>query len=403
MLIKETAKSAWRSLASNRLRTLLTMLGMIIGTAAVVAVLGIGEGARSSVEGRIRSLGANLLMVRPGSASASGVRSGTVKTLTEDDAEALKGLDGVAAVAPERSGSAQLRYMASNLNASVTGITPAYLEVRSLSVASGVSFSDLDEQQRARVVVLGANVARQLYAANVSASPLGTRLQINGNAFRVVGVLAEKGSGMGSPDDGVFVPLSTHRSVLFGQDHLSTISLQLASEDRSDMVIAQLEQLLRLRHRLRADQPSDFEVRSQAEMLATMGQITGTFTMLLGSVAAVSLIVGGIGIMNIMLVSVRERTREIGVRMAVGARRGDILRQFLVEAVVVSLAGGVAGVGLGYGAAVLLSRFGEWATIVPTYAVGLALGVSILIGITFGVGPARRASRLDPVEALRFE
>ncbi|WP_437541059.1 ABC transporter permease [Sorangium sp. So ce367] len=400
MLIKETAKSAWRSLASNRLRTLLTMLGMIIGTAAVVAVLGIGEGARSSVEGRIRSLGANLLMVRPGSASASGVRSGTVKTLTEGDAEALKGLDGVAAVAPERSGSAQLRYMASNLNASVTGITPAYLEVRSLSVASGVSFSDLDEQQRARVVVLGANVARQLYPG---ASPLGTRLQINGNAFRVVGVLAEKGSGMGSPDDGVFVPLSTHRSVLFGQDHLSTISLQLASEDRSDMVIAQLEQLLRLRHRLRADQPSDFEVRSQAEMLATMGQITGTFTMLLGSVAAVSLIVGGIGIMNIMLVSVRERTREIGVRMAVGARRGDILRQFLVEAVVVSLAGGVAGVGLGYGAAVLLSRFGEWATIVPTYAVGLALGVSILIGITFGVGPARRASKLDPVEALRFE
>ncbi|WP_437806184.1 ABC transporter permease [Sorangium sp. So ce1078] len=400
MLIKETAKSAWRSLASNRLRTLLTMLGMIIGTAAVVAVLGIGEGARSSVEGRIRSLGANLLMVRPGSASASGVRSGTVKTLTEADAEALKALDGVAAVAPERSGSAQLRYMASNLNASVTGITAAYLEVRSLSVASGVGFSELDEQQRARVVVLGANVARQLYPG---ASPLGTRLQINGSAFRVVGVLAEKGSGMGSPDDGVFVPLSTHRSVLFGQDHLSTISLQLASEDRSDVVIAQLDQLLRLRHRLRADQPSDFEVRSQAEMLATMGQITGTFTTLLGSVAAVSLIVGGIGIMNIMLVSVRERTREIGVRMAVGARRRDILRQFLVEAVVVSLAGGVAGVGLGYAAAVLLSRFGEWATIVPPYAVGLALGVSILIGITFGVGPARRAARLDPVEALRFE
>ncbi|HTN91592.1 MAG TPA: ABC transporter permease [Sorangium sp.] len=400
MLIKETAKSAWRSLASNRLRTLLTMLGMIIGTAAVVAVLGIGEGARSSVEGRIRSLGANLLMVRPGSASTSGVRSGTVKTLTEDDAEALKGLDGVAAVAPERSGSAQLRYMASNLNASVTGITPAYLEVRSLSMGSGVPFSDLDQQQRARVVILGANVARQLYPGG---SPLGTRLQINGSAFRVVGVLAEKGSGMGSPDDGVFVPLSTHRSVLFGQDHLSTISLQLASEDRSDTVIAQLEQLLRLRHRLRADQPSDFEVRSQAEMLATMGQITGTFTTLLGSVAAVSLIVGGIGIMNIMLVSVRERTREIGVRMAVGARRRDIMRQFLVEAVVVSLAGGVAGVGLGYGAAVLLSRFGEWATIVPPYAVGLALGVSILIGITFGVGPARRAARLDPVEALRFE
>ncbi|AUX24007.1 membrane protein [Sorangium cellulosum] len=400
MLIRETARSAWRSLASNRLRTLLTMLGMIIGTAAVVAVLGIGEGARSSVEGRIRSLGANLLMVRPSFASAGGVRSGSVRTLTRKDAEALEALLGVAAVAPEASGSAQLRYMASNLNASVTGITPAYLEVRSISVASGVSFSDLDEQQRARVALIGANVARQLYPGM---SPLGTRLQINGSAFRVVGVLAEKGSGMGSPDDGVFVPLSTHQSSLFGQDFLSTISLQLEREDQADQVIARLTQLLRLRHRLRADQEDDFDVRSQAEMLATMGQITGTFTTLLGSVAAVSLIVGGIGIMNIMLVSVRERTREIGVRMAVGARRRDILRQFLVEAVVVSLAGGVAGVGLGYAAAILLSRFGQWATIVPPYAIGLALGVSVLIGITFGVGPARRAARLDPVEALRFE
>jgi putative ABC transport system permease protein len=400
MLIRETAKSAWRSLTSNRLRTLLTMLGMIIGTAAVVAVLGIGEGARSSIEGRIRSLGSNLLTVRPGSATASGVRSGSVKTLTRKDAEALAGLDGVAAVAPDSSGSAQLRYLAKNINASVTGITPVYLEVRALGTSSGVPFTDLDEQQRARVALIGSSVARQLYGGS---SPLGTRLQINGNAFRVVGVLAEKGSGTGSPDDGVFVPLSTHQSVLFGQDHLSNISLQLASEDRAQSVQAQLEQLLRLRHGLRADQEADFQVRSQAEMLETMGQITGTFTTLLGSIAAVSLIVGGIGIMNIMLVSVRERTREIGVRMAVGARRGDIMRQFLVEAVVVSLAGGIAGVALGYGSALLLARFGQWATIVPPYAIGLALGVSIVIGIAFGVGPARRAARLDPVEALRFE
>jgi len=401
MLIRETAKSAWRSLASNRLRTLLTMLGMIIGTGAVVAVLGIGEGARSSVEGRIRALGSNLLMVRPSFIpGGGGVRSGQAQTLTPKDAEALSALDGVAASAPEMSANAQLRYLSKNQNASVVGVTPAYFEVRALPVASGVSISDLDEQRRSRVVVLGANLAQELYG---SAVPLGTRLQINGTAFRVLGVLAAKGSGLGSPDDSVFVPLSTHESVLFGRDYLSTISLQLENEGQAATVVAQAEQLLRLRHRLRSEQPSDFEVRSQAEMLETMGQITGTFTTLLGSIAAVSLIVGGIGIMNIMLVSVRERTREIGVRMAVGARRGDILRQFLFEAVVVSLAGGAVGVGLGYGTAQLLARFGQWQTIVPPYAIALALGVSIVIGIAFGVGPARRAARLDPVEALRFE
>ncbi|NUP05981.1 MAG: FtsX-like permease family protein [Polyangiaceae bacterium] len=401
MMILEVAKSAWRSLASNRLRTLLTMLGMIIGTGAVVAVLGIGEGARSSVETRIRSLGANLLTIRPQSAAGSGgVRSGAVKTLTRDDALALAKLPGVKAVAPENSGSAQLRYMEKNKNASVVGVTGAYVEAKSLTMGSGVAINDLDDEQRSRIVVVGANVAKELYG---SASPLGTRLQINGIAFRVVGVLAEKGSGMGSPDDGVYVPLATHQNVLFGQDYLSTISLQAASEGESASVKASAERLLRLRHKLRDDQDDDFEVRSQTEMLETMNQVTGTFTALLGSVAAVSLIVGGIGIMNIMLVSVRERTREIGVRMAVGARRSDILLQFLFESVVVSLAGGALGVALGYGAARVLASFGQWSTVVPMYAMVLALGVSALIGIAFGVGPARSAAKLDPVEALRFE
>ncbi|HTV25340.1 MAG TPA: ABC transporter permease [Polyangiaceae bacterium] len=401
MLIRETAKSAWRSLASNRLRTLLTMLGMIIGTGAVVAVLGIGEGAKSSVEGRIRSLGSNLMLVRPSFvAGGGGVRSGSAQTLTKSDAQALLALDGVASSAPDMTSSAQLRYMSKNQNASVVGVTPAYFDVRALAVAMGVNISDDDEERRSRVVVLGANVARDLYGTS---PPLGTRLQINGSAFRVVGVLAEKGQGMGSPDDSVFVPMSTHEGVLFGRDFLSNISVQVKSEDQSAALSSQIEQLLRLRHRLRSEQPSDFEVRSQAEILETMGQITGTFTTLLGSIAAVSLVVGGIGIMNIMLVSVRERTREIGVRMAVGARRGDILRQFLFEAVAVSLAGGAIGVGIGYGAAQLLARFGEWQTIVPSYAIVLALCVSIVIGVAFGVGPARRAARLDPVEALRFE
>ncbi len=401
MLITETAKSAWRSLVSNRMRTILTMLGMIIGTASVVAVLGIGEGARSSVEGRIRSLGSNLLTIRPGTASGGGgVRSGSVQTLTMSDAEALTKLEDVAAVAPEMSGNGQVKFLEKNKSASITGVTPAYFDIKSLVVSTGIPISDLDVQQRTRVAVLGSGVAADLYG---NTSPIGTRLQINGIAFRVVGVLEEKGSGMGSTDDTVLVPISTHESALFGQDHLSTVSIQVAAEDKTSSVISRVEQTLRLRHRLREDQENDFDIRSQAEMLSTMNQITGTFTALLGSVAAVSLIVGGIGIMNIMLVSVRERTREIGVRMAVGARRRDVLRQFLVEATVVSLAGGILGVALGYGAAAVLAKLGQWTTVVPPYAVALALGVSVAIGLIFGVGPARRASKLDPVEALRFE
>jgi putative ABC transport system permease protein len=286
------------------------------------------------------------------------------------------------------------------MSASVVGATESYFDVHSLAMSSGIPITQSDDEQRSRVVVLGMNVKKQLYGDE---SPIGTRLSINGKAFRVIGVLEEKGSGMGSPDDSIFIPLGTHQTSMFGQDYLSSVSLKLTSEGESDAATSKVGVLLRLRHGLRADQDDDFDIRSQTEMLETMNQVTGTFTALLGSVAAVSLIVGGIGIMNIMLVSVRERTREIGVRMAVGARRSDILMQFLFEAVVVSLAGGAIGVALGYGAANLLARFGQWATVVPTYAVALALTVSIIIGVVFGVGPARRAAKLDPVEALRFE
>jgi putative ABC transport system permease protein len=376
------------------------MLGMIIGVAAVVAVLGIGEGARSNVEGQIRALGTNLLTVRPGSAASKGVRSGSVKTLTAKDATALESLDGVAAVAPEVDLNAQLAYLDQNQNAQIAGVTPAYFDVRSLTLSRGIVFSDAEVDEDARVAVIGANLASELYGG---ADPIGSRLQISGDTFRVIGVLAEKGASPGSPDDGAFVPITTHQTILSGQKNVSSISVQLKSEDGTDAVQAEIQRTLRARHGLRDDQADDFDVRSQAEMLETMDQITGTFTTLLGSVAAISLIVGGIGIMNIMLVSVRERTREIGVRMAVGARRADVLQQFLVEAVIVSLAGGLAGLAIGYLAAALLARFGQWATVVPPYAAVLSLGVSIVIGLVFGVGPARRAAKLDPVEALRFE
>jgi putative ABC transport system permease protein len=262
-------------------------------------------------------------------------------------------------------------------------------------------FTDQDVRSRRRVAVIGSNVATELFD---SLSPLGQRIQIKGISFQVMGVLAEKGdSGFASPDDQVLVPVTTHQSSLFGNDFLSSVSVQVSSEEAMAGVQASIEQLLRIRHRVRLGAEDDFNVRSQTEMLETMGAVTGTFTALLGGVAAVSLLVGGIGIMNIMLVSVRERTREIGIRMAVGAKRLDVLLQFLIEAVIVSLVGGVIGLLTGWGGALAISELGGWETVVPTYAVALALITSLGIGVVFGVGPARHAARLNPVEALRHE
>lgn len=397
----QVLRTALRSLRGNRVRTALTALGTIIGVASVVVVLAVGEGASADVEGRIRSMGTNLLTIRPGTGGFGPVRSGSVQTLTLKDAEALAGISGVVAVAPEVDGMAQIRHLTENTNAKVIGVTGTYLGIRNLEIASGLSFDVVDLQQRRRIAILGANVAQDLFADE---SPVGQRIQIRGVPFRVVGALTAVGeSGFGSADDNVLVPLSTHQGVLFGQDHLSSIGLQVEHEDLTDAVQARIEQLLRLRHRLRSDQEDDFFVRSQTEMLKTMSAITGTLTALLGAVALVSLIVGGIGIMNIMLASVRERTREIGVRMAVGARRRDILLQFLAEAVVVSLGGGLVGLMLGLGGARAVAHFAGWSVVVPPYAVALALGVSLTVGVVFGVAPARRAAQLDPVEALRTE
>ncbi len=401
MMIAETIRTAWRSLTSNRMRTALTGLGMVIGVAAVVAVLSVGEGAQSQVEGRIRAMGSNLLTVRPESGSSGGVRSGSVQTLSLEDAEALRQIPGVAFISPEVSGNAQIRYREQNRSASIVGVMPDYLQVRALEIGQGLGITDLDIRERQRVALIGSTIAKELFP---NESALGLRFQIRGVAFRVVGVLAEKGdTGFSSPDEMVLIPISTHQGSLFGQDHLSSIGIAVATEPEMNMVQSAAEQLLRLRHKLRDDQENDFQIRSQTEMLATLNSITGTFTALLGAVAGVSLLVGGIGIMNIMLVSVRERTREIGVRMAVGARRRDVLLQFLVEAVVVSIFGGILGLALGFGAAALIANVGGWPTIVPSYAIAMSLAVSVSVGLLFGVGPARRAAKLDPVEALRQE
>ena len=401
MLFWEILRTAIRALAGNRLRTVLTTLGMIIGVAAVVSMLAIGEGARAGVESHIRSLGTNLLTVRAGANTRGPVRSGTVETLTLADAEAVAGLDGVAATSPESTGSAQAKYLDRNMSCQVVGTTPEYLVIRSADVVEGAPFTFLDVDGRRRVALVGANVAETLFG---SLPAVDQRIQLNGLSFRVVGVLAEKGgAGFSSPDDQVLVPVTTHMSALFGGASLSNVSVQVASEDRMEEVQASIERLLRVRHSIAPGGDDDFHVRSQAEMLQTMGAITDTFTILLGCVAGVSLLVGGIGIMNIMLVSVRERTREIGVRMAVGARRRDVLLQFMVESVIVSTVGGLIGLLAGYGGALAIARFAAWPTTVPTYAVVLAIGTSVAVGGVFGVGPASRAARLDPVEALRYE
>jgi putative ABC transport system permease protein len=401
MLIWETIRSAWRALAANRLRTALTTLGMIIGVAAVVTMLAVGEGARASIEAQITNLGASVLTVRPGAPQRGPVRTGRVETLVADDAVAIARLADIAGVAPEASGSAQVQYLSNNMNSSIIGTTAAYLEVRGFELAEGVMFTNRDDQGRRRVAVIGSGVSETLFG-NLSA--LGQRIQIKGAAFQVVGVLAERGdSGFASPDDQILIPLSTHQGSLFGSSSLSSISVLVSAEDQMESAQASIEQILRIRHRIPAGAEDDFNVRSQTAMLETLGEVTSTFTALLGGVAAVSLLVGGIGIMNIMLVSVRERTREIGIRIAVGARRRDVLLQFLIEAIIVSLAGGVAGLLVGWIGAQAISFIGGWETLVPLYAVALALVTSLAIGVVFGVGPARHAAGLDPVDALRHE
>ncbi len=401
MLIWDILRSALRSLLSNRLRTFLTMLGVVIGVGAVVGIIALGEGARINVESQIKAMGTNLLWISPGSGQMGGVRGGQVQTLVMEDAETVRSIEGVAAIAPETSRNAQVKRLAANFNTQIVGTTPEYAPVRSFTVEEGTFIEDRDVQTRRRVCVLGSEAATELFG---EISPIGDRVQIKGISFEVVGILKSKGDqGFFNPDRQIIVPLPAAQRILFGMDYLTQIGVQVADGYEMSEVTDRIDAELRRNHRIMEGADADFNVRSQTEILERMNQVTGTFTALLGGVAAVSLLVGGIGIMNIMLVSVRERTREIGIRKAVGARRRDILLQFLIEAVVVSVLGGFFGIAVGYGLAALISHFANWQTVVPMYAVLLAVSTSAGIGILFGVWPARIAALLDPVEALRYE
>ena len=405
MLLGETIAVALGALRANKLRSMLTMLGVIIGVAAVVAVVALGRGAQQSVNARISALGTTLLTVVPGQVFGRGVASGSDRArLTLDDANALVERGTViAAVEPEMSQQLQIQYAAKNANTSVIGTTANYPEVRKYTIENGRMFSDAEDRGRERVVVLGASIPTNLGTSG--ASLVGEPIRSGGLQYTVVGVLAPKGQtgGFQNPDDQVLIPINTARFRAFGTDRLRSLNVLAPSEAEIPAAKADVQKVLRRAHKLRPGTDDDFSIRNQSDFLATLGETTQDFTALLAGIAAVSLLVGGIGIMNIMLVSVTERTREIGVRKALGATRRNILLQFLIEAVVLCLLGGVGGVILGAGGAVVMNKVAAWTTSVSWMSVVIALIFSAFVGILFGVWPARRAAALDPIVALRYE
>jgi putative ABC transport system permease protein len=414
MDLLSTFRIALRALRTNTLRSGLTMLGIIIGVAAVIAMIAVGKGAQSRVEEQVRSLGANVMVLWPASSTTSGVRSGTggVQTLTEDDARAI-GLEvpEVMYAAPTHRGSGQVVFGNQNWWAAVFGVDNDFFEVREWPLVAGRPFEANELASSGKVVILGQTVARQLFGEDTPYEDMIDRVvRLRKVPLTVIGVAGRKGqSAVGQDqDDAVFVPLSTARTRLFGvvQGKLRRInSIWIKVRDGQDMKLAEdgIRTLLRQRHRLAAGQDDDFTLRNLTEVMQAQEAASRAMTGLLAAIASVSLLVGGIGIMNIMLVSVTERTREIGLRMAVGARASDILSQFLVEAVTLSCIGGLIGVGLGVVAAELVGQSAGWRIEIEPRAVVLAFGFAALIGIFFGYYPARKASRLEPIDALRYE
>jgi len=401
------------SLNANKMRSILTVLGIVIGVAAVIAMLSIGRGAQASITSRIESMGTNLVYVSPGSTSESGVQSaaGSAGTLTLDDADALAELPDVEAVASVTNSFVQAVYQGTNTNTRLMGVTPGYETVSSLTLEDGVFISDDDQKARKLVVVLGSSVAETLFGG--TGGVVGQKVRLNGQPYEVIGVLASKGgTGFMNQDDQVFIPLSTALNRLVGGTRfrgssvISQITLKASNSEAVDQVVNNATLLMRERHET-VEGADDFTVTSQESTLDAATEVADTLTVFLGGIAAISLAVGGIGIMNIMLTTVTERTHEIGLRKAVGAKRKDILLQFLVEAMVLSLLGGLIGVLFGWGAAQLMGQvqFGG-STITPVVgldSVLLATVFSVAVGLFFGIYPATRAARLQPVEALRYE
>ena len=400
---QDILNETFTALSANKVRSGLTVLGIVIGIGSVIAMVSIGQGAQASIQSSIEGLGSNLLTVFPGTIQPGrGVVSsgrGAAQTLKNEDMDVIKSIDGVTLVAGELDRRFQIAAgTGNNTNSTVIGTTPEYAVVRSLNVSNGTFISEGNNASLSKVAVLGATVATDLFGEN---DPLGQTVRINGSLFRVIGILEAKGgSGFANLDDMVFVPLSTMQKVLSGVDYLSTIAVSVADKNQMTSVQEQITNLVSVKHRV--NEP-DFSIISQADILGTLNQVTGAFTMFLAAIASISLVVGGIGIMNMMLTTVTERTREIGLRKAIGATQKDIQRQFLFEATLLTFLGGIIGIFLGWLVAFIVSSLGIIQTQVSLSSVLLAFGVSAAIGIIFGYYPAKRAASLNPIEALRYE
>ena len=398
---------AWRAIVANRLRSFLTMLGMVIGVAAVVLMLAVGQGAQSAIDETISSMGSNLFIVLSGATTSGGQRMGlgTAPTLTMADAQAIAELPNIAASAPVQPGTAATVYAGNNWSTSITGVTPDYLQVRNWGMESGFAFTDADVRSAARVALIGKTVADNLFGDE---NPVGKTMRIKQSPFTVVGVLETKGQSVDGrdQDDVVIVPITTAQRKLFGSQFPGSvrfIMVQASSAEAMPGVEKEMNILLRARHRIGEDADSDFTVRNLSAMAEASAAATRIMSYVLGAIASISLIVGGIGIMNIMLVSVTERTREIGIRIAIGARHRDILLQFLLEAIAISLIGCLIGVGLGVGGAWAVQKFAGFPVLVTFDIMLLAFGVAAAVGIFFGFYPARRAALMNPIDALRYQ
>lgn len=407
MKTSDIIHETYTALLSNKVRTGLTMLGIIIGIGSVIAMVAIGQGAQGTIQSNIQSLGANLIQVTPGAQGGPGSQvsqgRGSARTLTYEDAQAVaEEVSTISAVSAELSGRYQVTGKGTNTNTTVMGATPNYPSVRNVSVSEGVFLSDQNLKSLSKVVVLGPTVRDDLFGEGASA--VGQTIRINGMQFKVIGITTAKGgSGFQNQDDMIFIPLTSAQKFLAGNDYVSTIAAQAVNADAMTQAQSDITNLLLDRHRISDPASADFSILNQNDIVATASSVTQTFTILLGAVAGISLVVGGIGIMNMMLTTVTERTREIGLRKAIGAKRSDINRQFLVEAIVITLVGGVIGVVLGATLSFGLTAFGVIQTKVSIGSILLAFGVSAVIGIVFGYYPARRAGALNPIEALRYE
>lgn len=405
MNLRESIEVALEGLVANKMRAALTMLGVIIGVGAVIAMLAIAQGAREQTMQRIQQMGTNVLMVMSGQSRQGAVMGGfgSMQTLTLEDSDAIaKKCPSVIAIAPEVRQNMQVKYRSQNTNTTIFGTSADYPSVRNYSLQEGRFFSDREVNSAQKVAAIGPTTATNLFGTS---SPVGKSISISGNRFKVVGLMTSKGAtgGFGDPDDQIFVPVTTAMRRMFGVQYLRSLSVQSKSMDMMTQATTEITNVLRKRHKIRDGQDDDFIIRNQAEFMQMADETSRVFTMLLAGIASVSLLVGGIGIMNIMLVSVTERTREIGIRKALGARRQDIMLQFLIESLVLSLMGGTLGIVFGWIGSIVMGKLTGWSTSVSVQSMLLSFTFAAMVGVFFGLYPARQASSLNPIDALRYE